>query len=104
MTKTERILTLWRCIPDSPTKTREIAIKVGCDPAYVRVVARQRGGGTAPAHARYLMRRFGGATLKEARRLESQAKYADPAKYARHLEVCRQSYRRRAATNHVMTA
>jgi hypothetical protein len=46
VTKSERIMRLWAKLKDSPKKTTVIAEKVGCDPAYVRVVARQRKGST----------------------------------------------------------
>lgn len=45
MTKSSQILSLYNGI----RTTREIAVIVGCDPAYVRVVARQRMGGAESA-------------------------------------------------------
>ena len=44
-TKSQKIMALY----DGTLTTREIAWTVGCDPAYVRVVARQRKGGAESA-------------------------------------------------------
>ncbi len=68
--------------------------------AYVRVVLRQRKGGPISKHdARYLMTKYGGATVKEARKRANRIRYADPKKYARHLQQCREWYARSRDAN-----
>lgn len=56
--------------------------------AHIRVVARQRNGGYSPAEAKYVMRKWGGKDAREGYRNRSRARYADPVKYAKHLESC----------------
>jgi hypothetical protein len=90
--------------------TREIATKVmGLAPdasrdeadakmAYVRVVIRQRKGGTySAADKAWLMRTYGGATVQEAQRNKSRIRYADPTSRERELAYMKTSYYRRKA-------
>ena len=63
MTKTQHILSLY----DGKRSTSEIAEIVGCHPAYVRVVARQRRGRShSEVEERYLKKRYGTKTLTAA--------------------------------------
>lgn len=91
VTKTERILALYST---GKYTTREVADTVGCLPAYVRVVARQRkGAGYSDNDARYLMRRYGGKSLAEAVRNQ----LSDPAVRDRHRAANRKYRAKRRA-------
>lgn len=65
--KAAEIMKWWGQIPDGPKKTRVIADLVGCEPPYVRTVARQRRGkGVGPHDHAWLMRKWGGTSVAEA--------------------------------------
>jgi DNA-binding CsgD family transcriptional regulator len=97
-TKSERIMALYA----KGRTTRQIAETVGCRIEYVRVVARQRKGGTSKHDEAYLMRRYGGKTLKEAHRNEMRVRLADPIRRARHMQHVRNYRARQRAANHVI--
>ena len=65
--------------------------------AYVRVVTRQRKGGSLSAYdATWLCRAYGtGEDVKEALREHQRRRYADPRQYAMHLRNCRKHYARK---------
>ena len=70
MTKAERIRALYEI---GEYTTREIADVIGCRTEYVRVVARQRKGGSFSEHdAAYLMKKYGGNTIHDAWRNRSR--------------------------------
>lgn len=75
MTKAQQIMKLYHG-PTSLT-TRQIADRVGCLPAYVRVVARQRkGGGSSPIDCRYFSRRYHeDAEFRERKKAIARAHY-----------------------------
>jgi intein-encoded DNA endonuclease-like protein len=82
MTKAQRILSLY----DNKRTTAEIAAIVECDPAYVRVVARQRRGKLSDADVRYCKKRYGTASMREAYRKRGAELRADPVRYGRWKE------------------
>jgi hypothetical protein len=88
MTKAEQILALY----DGSRSTREIADIVGCDPAYVRVAARQRKGGSrSEIDKRYVASPLG----KETKRKIDAAYYEANREYIK--SYMRAYYQRRKA-------
>lgn len=70
-TKSAKILRLYG---EGGHTVKEIAGIVGCSPAYVRVVARQRkGGGQSKADRKYNASSLGIATRKQARNRNREA-------------------------------
>jgi hypothetical protein len=88
MTKAQQILALY----DGKRSTREIAEIVGCDPAYVRVAARQRHGGSrSEIDKRYVASPLG----KETKRKVDAAYYRANREYV--LSYMRSYYQRKKA-------
>jgi hypothetical protein len=90
MTKAQQILDLY----DGIRTTTEIAKVVGCDPAYVRVVARQRfGSGQSEIDRRH----WENGGRERVRDYMRNRRHADPEYRERTNRHCRNSQARRRA-------
>lgn len=76
--------------------TTEIAAIADCDPAYVRVCARQRVGGTSSVHDQKYIATNGGHTQVKRRRAAKRYGIADEVEAYRYHQ--RTQYAKRRAT------